>query len=516
MRKEFFCRKFYKKRIITVLSIILLLGVTFYIPNYVIGSNKIELKASPTDKSIQLVWASKKLKVDKYLIQKSVGTDTYEIEVPASKENYEDLDVLPRLEYNYKVIAIGKGKKVIESNNVENIILVKADNPHGMYSSTTSLCRVCHIGSKDNKDELIGQNELCFSCHSEVEKEFNQKANNLTVHPVIGDKAFLQCSSCHNAHEASTPENPKILEVLFQTREKDFFFKGDSGDAFCLTCHDGNGGSTRVIDKEIYLDGSAHSNLNKMKLPGSGSKITCNSCHAQHASKYNNLLRFEFNPESKKSKQDNNQLCFTCHGQESDKNIHKYFNGSTDGENKGHYINNSELAKKLGVTIGWQLSCSDCHSQHGSTNSKMITENLGDFTKIKDSIDRERAICTSCHAYANDKGVQSAFRGVSFSALPGSVDQHRSTDEGEQQSCTSCHSKNNSVAGAHAPKSGLTPKPPKTEDKPSESEEPKVEEPAKEPVSTDDPKTETPDESVNDQSKEDSTVKDTYDGSANP
>ena len=483
MNKGFSFKKLNKSFLITTLFIV---GIAFFIPNYVIGAKKVELNAKPTAKDIRLSWETNTAKIEEFIITRTTAEETKLFYVKGDKNSYIDSQVEPRTAYSYKVTAKRKGKIIEESNVLENVILSKADNPHGMYSNATSLCNTCHANKEfiEGESASMAQAKLCFSCHGDMEKHMDDVKISGSTHPVMSKDIELKCTDCHDPHKMAEEENPSILNLTFKLKDDSILKLNEVNADFCFACHNDGGKSSIVIDKELYNQGP-HSAKNNTSEIEPSTKISCNNCHTSHASEFKSLLKFQFDPFSKKTDVKNNQLCFSCHGQESKTNILKLYNGNEDGVNKGHYIKDKELAKSLDLPVGWKLSCADCHDTHGTRNDKAISDKLGEFKSISDPVKKERAICTSCHAYSNDSINKSIFRGIFFAALPDTVEQHSINPNVSIKSCTSCHGDNNPVFGAHAPKSGLKPPKKAGESKDPTSEEDKKVEPVKEKPATD-------------------------------
>jgi predicted CXXCH cytochrome family protein len=201
------------------------------------------------------------------------------------------------------------------------------------------------------------------------------------------------CAYCHSTHQGKSP----TLESRNET----------SGNDLCLTCHNGTmGGVPTLTDYEH----TAHY---------SESAVSCTSCHNPHAGSTNDNpaslkhdLTYKKTSTAKGLANDFN-MCLDCHnGKINEKtgkeisNIKKYYPEEPVAEESkpGHYITASADS---GSQLNGQLPCAECHDTHGSKNSMMLREHLGNLQPSElnkysttqsnwNNVD-ERSFCISCH-----------------------------------------------------------------------------------------------------------------------
>lgn len=197
-----------------------------------------------------------------------------------------------------------------------------------VHSAIAMGCSTCHNVKSDGTTttvELVApKNELCFTCHEKGKEEVLHKPYEQG-----------QCVTCHSPHSSDFPK---------QTRTE--------GNTLCLACHaDRNVTGDKVTlfaSEEISAQefGEAPKILPNDKAqighpfashPVSGmadptnpaQKISCLSCHEQHASSQQNLIRTAKNDK-------NGDICNACHqayeAQKRTENLKKY--GAAEQQNE--------------------------------------------------------------------------------------------------------------------------------------------------------------------------------------
>ena len=197
-----------------------------------------------------------------------------------------------------------------------------------VHSAIAMGCSTCHNVKSDGTTttvELVApKNELCFTCHEKSKEEVLHKPYEQG-----------QCVTCHSPHSSDFPK---------QTRAE--------GNGLCLACHaDRNVSSDKVslfASQEISVQEFAEVPKilpnDKAQIghpfashPVSGmadptnpaQKISCLSCHEQHASSQQNLIR-----TAKSDK--HGDVCNGCHqayeAQKRAENLKKY--GASEQQNE--------------------------------------------------------------------------------------------------------------------------------------------------------------------------------------
>ena len=144
--------------------------------------------------------------------------------------------------------------------------------------------------------------ELCFTCHDKAKEEVKH-----------GPYEKGQCVTCHDPHTSDFPK---------QTRAE--------GNSLCLACHL----DRRTTDAKVKLFGAQEiadtdfQQIPKIALdptgkfghpmgmhpvadyanPGTGEKISCLTCHNQHASPNENLIQVAYDKNKKPV-----DMCDSCH-----------------------------------------------------------------------------------------------------------------------------------------------------------------------------------------------------------
>jgi len=197
-----------------------------------------------------------------------------------------------------------------------------------VHSAIAMGCSTCHNVKSDGTAttvELVApKNELCFTCHEKSKEEVLHKPYEQG-----------QCVTCHSPHSSDFPK---------QTRAE--------GNALCLACHADRNVSGDKVSLFASQEISAQEFAEVPKIlpndkaqighpfashPVSGmadptnpaQKISCLSCHEQHASSQQNLIR-----TAKSDK--NGDICNACHqayeAQKRTENLKKY--GAAEQQNE--------------------------------------------------------------------------------------------------------------------------------------------------------------------------------------
>ncbi|NOY10278.1 MAG: hypothetical protein GXP33_15700 [Spirochaetes bacterium] len=120
-------------------------------------------------------------------------------------------------------------------------------------------CIKCHSPhASDYKDFIIEpEKKLCFSCHKDMKKTINGEG--MYVHTALSK---VECTKCHNPHSSNTEDLLVSKDVV----------------SLCTGCHPRAGKHSHPIGAEAVN-------------PKTGKAMTCTSCHASHASRYEFFLK---------------------------------------------------------------------------------------------------------------------------------------------------------------------------------------------------------------------------------
>lgn len=200
-----------------------------------------------------------------------------------------------------------------------------------VHSAMQMGCSTCHNVKSDGTTTTVElaspKNELCFTCHDKSKEE--------TLHKPYEEG---QCTTCHSPHSSDFPK---------QTRAE--------GNTLCLACHAARNVSGDKVPlfaaqeisaqefdaiPKILPNDKAQIGHPFASHPVSGmadptnpaQKISCLSCHEQHASGQQNLIRTAKNDK-------NGDICNACHqayeAQQKAENLKKY--GAAEQQNQKNF-----------------------------------------------------------------------------------------------------------------------------------------------------------------------------------
>ncbi len=200
-------------------------------------------------------------------------------------------------------------------------------------------CSICHQRDDKKNPGPINMpvNELCFSCHDELQDQINKREYK---HPA----AQQSCVNCHDPHDS---RYPKLLIADTKT--------------LCLSCH-------ADIKKIVDTAKVSHGALDTEK--------SCANCHNPHAANVEKLLiEMPFD------------LCLSCHD-----------TGDIE-DHDGKKL--TDMKKLLDTHKVWHApvaakDCSACHQPHGSANFRLLV--LPYPAKFYSPYDpKNYALCFNCH-----------------------------------------------------------------------------------------------------------------------
>jgi predicted CXXCH cytochrome family protein len=205
-------------------------------------------------------------------------------------------------------------------------------------------CLDCHEIHSSNEKKLIflAPPDLCFSCHSDLEKRME---TDTVMHKIA--KTGVACLNCHSPHQSDQPR-------MLLASEKDL----------CLKCHN------KPIKKDQRVISNIKNDLEKNKIAHSAIEINgCTGCHDPHASAKNSLLKGAFttsNYISNKSK-DKISLCFQCHDPSLLEKEIKASTGFRNGDKNLHFKHVNKVKGR---------NCVNCHGIHSAPNEFLLVDNV--------------------------------------------------------------------------------------------------------------------------------------------
>jgi len=227
-------------------------------------------------------------------------------------------------------------------------------------------------------------------------------------HPVAATASgSVECESCHNVHVVrntagsfvSDPYNAYNLAAYSTTAQQ---------AAYCLNCHDANGGPTRQVDNSIYIPYSVSltaTGMNKATYNGTGrthweltgstrvagsipavtGPVSCAVCHDNHGSDYAKLLGVRTATGNTINGQaitgNDTSVCRACHTSESTnypiyvKSANYPISGTWPGwatySNGTYGIHRAVDAGSNASTLPDYAAgdCKTCHNVHGTANT---------------------------------------------------------------------------------------------------------------------------------------------------
>jgi DmsE family decaheme c-type cytochrome len=164
---------------------------------------------------------------------------------------------------NILAFSEAKPKQILDSCLTCHAKQISRDNiRRSSHTVNDVTCNSCHNIHKPKSDRRLlsnVQNELCYSCHSQVRAQFNMPFK----HRV--NEGFMQCSDCHNPHGTNAPtwrmaSRPRMVDQALGNEQA------------CLKCHVAQRGPFTFEHAAVRVDG-------------------CESCHSPHGSINARLLK---------------------------------------------------------------------------------------------------------------------------------------------------------------------------------------------------------------------------------
>ena len=256
------------------------------------------------------------------------------------------------------------------------------------------------------------------------------------------DKATNLCANCHAVHGAATASTGGG-KLFTEPTEKQV----------CYTCHDGTGsaydvrtGANSTLHAWDFGEATANSTLNvsyhtvptASSLSGS-TTMQCSNCHSAHGIATSGSAFLVVKPlddpglKGATKVVSGNDYCFTCHtsaanaaGYNTLPSAKKYIGNTIWASSTGfdHQADYSAAGKGhnnpagVGFTSGSEwvptvagIVCKACHSEHGSSNGKLIAEKVNNTDVTFDSASAigynttYNPFCETCHQGAGLGGV---------------------------------------------------------------------------------------------------------------
>ncbi|MHB8868215.1 MAG: cytochrome c3 family protein [Thermoleophilia bacterium] len=247
--------------------------------------------------------------------------------------------------------------------------------PHGTYSASSNLCRNCHVVHGATGPKIFTEateKQVCYTCHDGTGSGYNVKTADTTAplswdfgeavigvstqrsyHPVptslthtwvdgttTNTGVTMQCSNCHNAHDM-TGTGQRFLAVKKLDPSYAGGYAPKTGNDFCWTCH-----NTTAAASAGYISAAA----------------------------WNASTGYD----------------------------HKtYYSTGNAGHNQ-----TSGFASLTGSgvpSVQGPMTCKGCHSEHGSTNDKLIVQSIYGFAvnfraRTEDDYNTTyNSACRPCH-----------------------------------------------------------------------------------------------------------------------
>lgn len=380
---------------------------------------------------------------------------------------------------------------------------------HSKQADTAKECAICHYRwvstffmehrktplAPLQEEIVVGDQEMCFSCHDGSVRDSRDKicndpghrVGNIPSHRVkipekfpLDENGAMLCTTCHTPHALKGNEGPMV----------EFFIRAPNiNSSFCKLCHVENiGGKTKgnhPVDISAKRNPKAIIKAGGLLGTDLPNQIICETCHLSHGGVNNKFLVL-----SAEDPQTRSVLCEVCHskkpGMAKDSSLNcfshpldllpgaiakipkKWSNGKkvtlgTGGElvcrtcHKPHYA--ADRAFLLADFKEKDSLCLECHSDHaqiaGSPHDLKVS--APGYTNMLGETATHAGLCSPCHSVHNaseQKFIWSAPLGPS--KLEGWNEKYTSEGNIPVMVCTGCHSEKN-TAGKQLPQFGLHP-----------------------------------------------------------
>lgn len=247
---------------------------------------------------------------------------------------------------------------------------------------------------KTGKQDVASTPRMCFSCHDGF----------------VLDSRFMWKQG-HRDHPVGQAPSDKIIIPVADGKQ--LFPLNEDGKVYCGTCHTAHGVDWESSDSPVFMrvrsiDGKLCEacHLDKTKGPKTGThtihrkpdkfperlrkagsklsstgNVTCQSCHRPHAAADDKILVL---------KNDNSELCGTCHADRYPRNLTEAGEMGTHPVNVTHAdIKVPEILLKHGAKLGKKgaVICQTCHTPHAAATNEQLLVRVND----------DSALCLGCH-----------------------------------------------------------------------------------------------------------------------
>ena len=336
-------------------------------------------------------------------------------------------------------------------------------------------CESCHLrhGFAQQLVLKANDNQLCFSCHSDLQEKFSSGVVHFPVNqglcwdchnPHAADKKGLllqgeegaedpaACLICHSedmapALAAAYPHKPfNDLNCLACHEAHNSQYAGllkQEGGTLCLSCHQGDAQTMAAAHEGKHTEA-----------------LSCLDCHSGHGSSLKGLL----SEKTHSPFADGN--CETCHSAPDQSGKVVFAEGATPNSVCADCHDDKAQSENMAVPHPAVSSdnCSDCHKPHSSTEAKLLVKAQGqicqdchtDVITVSELVKHQPAALGECSACHETHGSQQAHllkkTGADLclgchtdisTARDSSVSVHAATDD-----CLSCHSPHEGVGTA--------------------------------------------------------------------
>lgn len=253
--------------------------------------------------------------------------------------------------------------------------------PHGIYSASSNLCRNCHVVHGAAGPKIFTEateKQVCYACHDGTGSSYNVKTADNT-----------------------TPYAWDFGEAVIGTTTK---ASGSSGSYHPVP--------TALV--HTWVDGTA---------TVTGVTMQCSNCHNAHnmtgtGSRFLAVKKLDPAFSGTYGAKTGNDFCWTCHNTTAATSAgyisSASWNASTGTDHKTNYPAAASGHNKLSgagvlmddirVPSAQSIACKGCHAEHGSTNDKLISEQIKGIavtfnaTSVANYNTQYNIVCRSCHS----------------------------------------------------------------------------------------------------------------------
>lgn len=359
--------------------------------------------------------------------------------------------------------------------------------PHGSVNSRL-------VGFQGKADKSFNEERLCYACHGSAGPSTLRGWTILdqfilpSHHPLVSNKARVECVSCHNPHFVQAAEGKTISDP---DNTKNMIFDTTS---FCLRCHDGAPPTAEITTNTVVPYTIKFSGDSGPFFPGWDQKsyvsapaghyvagFTCLTCHHPHGSRNTRLVAFNYDNSPQAGEE---KLCLACHrvggapgaadvATDMQKTyVHPVQAASGLHTDTEDFSNLSYFEAPLGSKR--HAECTDCHNPHASQAALAVApaasgklSGVGGVNKdgqVVKTVKFEYELCFKCHSSyvilppgQNDKRAEFNLANASYHPVEGIGKNPgirpgawvNSWSSGSMVYCSSCHGSESGRPGVH-------------------------------------------------------------------